>query len=63
MAIVTSPCLYNVKTIEASWDTNGTGDFHEQAILELMAGLAPNLKEAHMLKSFLSRPGLFRYSN
>lgn len=45
MALATSPCLYGVK-LACSWrDSEGDDDFNQEAMLELVAGLAPNLKE------------------
>lgn len=45
MALATSPCLYGVK-VECCWrDSPGDDDFNQEAMLELVAGLAPNLKE------------------
>ncbi|KAH8595443.1 hypothetical protein B0O99DRAFT_709868 [Bisporella sp. PMI_857] len=50
MAIATSPCLYSVKTRYAWRDSNGEDDFHGEAVPELVAGLAPNLKEVRMVE-------------
>ena len=49
MALATSPCLHSVKTRYAWRDSNGEDDYHEEAMLELVAGLAPNLKEVRMV--------------
>jgi hypothetical protein len=46
MAIITSPCLYSIRAQYAGFrDSNGCADFHKEAIQDLVAGLAPNLKE------------------
>ena len=45
MALATSPCLYSVKVICSKRDSQGDDDFNQEAIMELAAGLAPNLKE------------------
>ena len=50
MAIATSPCLHSVKVRYAWRDSNGEDDFHEEALPELVAGLAPNLKEVQMVR-------------
>lgn len=45
MALATSPCSYSVK-VECCWrDSDGDDDFNQEAMMELVAGLAPNLKE------------------
>lgn len=52
MALATSPCLYRVK-VHCAWrDSNTQDDFNEEAMLELVAGLAPNLKELSMISVF-----------
>lgn len=49
LAIATSPCLYSVK-LRCSHDIEeGEPDRNPQAIWELVAGLAPNLKEVSVL--------------
>jgi hypothetical protein len=45
MALATSPCLYSVKVICGERDSEGDDDFNQEAMMELAAGLAPNLKE------------------
>ena len=45
MALATSPCLYSVKVECSERDSEGDDDFNQEAIMELAAGLAPNLKE------------------
>lgn len=45
MTLATSPCLYRVKVACAERDSVGAFDYNEEAIMELVAGLAPNLKE------------------
>ncbi|KAI9713617.1 MAG: hypothetical protein M1820_001000 [Bogoriella megaspora] len=45
MALATSPCLYSVQ-VRCAWrDSNGDDDFNQEAMMELVAGLAPNPKE------------------
>lgn len=45
MALATSPCLYKAQ-VRCAWrDSNGDDDFNQEAMMELAAGLAPNLKE------------------
>ena len=50
MAIARSPCLHSIKVRYALVDSNGDLDFHGEAMLELVAGLAPNLKEVCMVE-------------
>ncbi|KXX83291.1 hypothetical protein MMYC01_200299 [Madurella mycetomatis] len=50
MAIATSPCLHSVKVRYAWRDSDGQDDYNEEAMQELVAGLAPNLKEVHMIR-------------
>ncbi|KAM3075668.1 hypothetical protein ACMFMG_007800 [Clarireedia jacksonii] len=45
IALATSPCLYSVKVRCGLRDSEGDDDFNQEAIMELAAGLAPNLKE------------------
>ena len=45
MALATSPCLYSVKVACGHRDSEGDDDFNQEAMMELVAGLAPNLKE------------------
>lgn len=49
MAIATSPCLHSAKVRYAWRDSDGQDDYNEEAMQELVAGLAPNLKEVHMI--------------
>jgi hypothetical protein len=50
IALATSPCLQEVK-IFCSWrDSDGDDDFNQEAIMELVAHLAPNLKQVTMVK-------------
>lgn len=57
MSIATSPCLHSVSVNYVSWDSDGEYDYHDQAMLDLVAGLAPNLKEVHMLQLIASPTG------
>jgi hypothetical protein len=50
IAIATSPCLYSIKVRYVWRDSNGKEDFHEEALPELVPGLAPNLKKVQMIK-------------
>lgn len=60
MALATSPCLYRVK-VHCAWrDSNAQDDFNEEAVLELVAGLAPNLKELSMISVFPDLPSSAR---
>ncbi|EPE32280.1 hypothetical protein GLAREA_07413 [Glarea lozoyensis ATCC 20868] len=52
MAIATSLSLHTIKCIHAWRDSNGEDDYHENAMPELVASLAPNLKELHMIELF-----------
>jgi hypothetical protein len=45
MELATSPLLYKVKIISTGQDSEYDDDFNEEALMELAAGLAPNLKE------------------
>ncbi|TEY66789.1 hypothetical protein BOTCAL_0132g00220 [Botryotinia calthae] len=49
MALATSPSLYRVKLTCALRDTDGYDDFNLEALLELTAGLATNLKQVIVL--------------
>ncbi|GAB1319716.1 Kinase subdomain-containing protein [Madurella fahalii] len=55
MAIATSPCLHSIK-VRYTWrDSDGQDDYNEEAVRELVAGLAPNLKEVRMVHLVASR--------
>ncbi|EPE36636.1 hypothetical protein GLAREA_08799 [Glarea lozoyensis ATCC 20868] len=45
LALAQSPCLYSVKVECCHRDSQGNIDFNQEAIMELVTGLAPNLKE------------------
>lgn len=49
LAVATSPCLYSVKLRCSPYNEDAEPDHNLQAILELVAGLAPNLKEVSVL--------------
>lgn len=49
LAVATSPCLYSVKLRCSYYNEDAEADQNPQAILELVAGLAPNLKEVFVL--------------
>lgn len=59
MALATSPCLYSVKVARCSRDSVGNDDFNQEAVMELVAGLAPNLKEVTMV--IFSAMGWYRF--
>lgn len=62
IALATSPCLYGVKVVCSKLDSVGGVEFNQKAVTELVAGLAPNLKEIVVvalspgLKNFWQRP-------
>ncbi|KAF2472671.1 uncharacterized protein BDR25DRAFT_324040 [Lindgomyces ingoldianus] len=45
MELATSPSLYRVRVICTDQDSDGNFDYNMDAVMELAAGLAPNLKE------------------
>lgn len=49
LAVATSPCLYSVKLRCGDYIEDGEPDQNPQAIWELVAGLAPNLKEVSVI--------------
>lgn len=49
LAVATSPCLYSVKLRCSHYIEEGEPDQNPQAIWELVAGLAPNLKEVSVV--------------
>lgn len=49
LAVATSPCLYSVKLRCSPYNEDGEPDQNLQAIWELVAGLAPNLKEVSVI--------------
>lgn len=55
MALATSPCLYSVKVASCHRDSVGNDDFNQEATMELVAGLAPNLKEVMMMNFTAAR--------
>lgn len=57
MALATSPCLYKVKVICTGRDSEADDDFNQEAVMELVAGLAPNLKEATIVNFNPGRGG------
>jgi hypothetical protein len=63
MTLATSPCLYGVKLACTDRDTDGDDDFNQAAMMDLVSGLAPNLREvtivnfrAYMPSRFFRRP-------
>lgn len=59
MELATSPSLYRFKLATGPRDTEGDDDFNLEAMMELVSGLAPNLKEVVVvgLVPMLSRRG------
>lgn len=55
MALATSPCLHRVRVACAPQDSSWSPDFNEKAVMELAAGLAPNLKEVAMVTLCVKR--------
>ncbi|KAE8829543.1 hypothetical protein PTNB73_06490 [Pyrenophora teres f. teres] len=45
MELATSPSLYRIKVICTDQDSDGDFDYNKDAVMELVAGLAPNLKD------------------
>ncbi|EFR02984.1 hypothetical protein MGYG_05982 [Nannizzia gypsea CBS 118893] len=43
-ALVTSPCLYSICPLLSNYDIQGRASFNAEAILQMVAGLAPNLR-------------------
>ncbi|KAF1948509.1 hypothetical protein CC80DRAFT_498161 [Byssothecium circinans] len=62
MELATSPSLYRVKLACALRDTDGDDDFNLEAMMELAAGLAPNLKEVIILDLYPSGSCRYRRS-
>lgn len=54
LALATSPCLYSITLRCSIQNEDGDPDQNPEALLELVAGLAPNLKEVFMI--FLQSP-------
>lgn len=57
MELATSPSLYRVRLKCADRDSDGDDDFNAEAMMELVAELAPNLKEVEILDLYPVRPG------
>lgn len=57
MAIATSPCLHSISVNYVSWDSAGEFDYHHEAMLEVVASLAPKLKEVRMVQLIASPTG------
>lgn len=50
MELATSPSLHRVK-VACGWrDTDGDDDFNQEALMDLVSGLAPNLKDVTVLR-------------
>jgi hypothetical protein len=49
MELATSPSLHRLRLIAGWRDTDGDDDFNREAVMELAAGLAPNLKDITIL--------------
>lgn len=52
MALATSPCLYSIRVLCVRRDLEGDDDFNQEATMELVAGLASNLKEVTVINCF-----------
>ncbi len=50
LALAKSPCLYSVQVRYDSYDSDGIEDYNGEAVLRVVAGLAPNLKEARVFR-------------
>lgn len=49
LGIATSPCLYSI-AMQHTWrDSRGSDDWNQEALLRLVAGMAPNLRRVHSL--------------
>ncbi|CAG9979390.1 unnamed protein product [Clonostachys byssicola] len=59
MALATSPSLYSARLYYAWRDSKGVEGFSQEAMMELVAGLAPNLKEVAVVK--FKPPGADRF--
>jgi hypothetical protein len=62
MELATFPSLYRVKLACAPRDTDGDDDFNLEAMMELAAGLAPNLKEVIILSFYPRHSARYRRS-
>lgn len=51
LALATSPCLYSVLVRYDSYNSDGIENYHEEAVMRIAAGLAPNLKEARVFRA------------
>lgn len=60
MELATSPLLYRVKVRCSQRDTDGDDDFNQEAMMELAAGVAPNLTEVVILNLFPGGSGRSR---
>jgi hypothetical protein len=54
MELATSPCLYQLKAFCTQRDSNGAEDFNLEALMQLVTGLAPNLRKVEVLNLFPS---------
>jgi hypothetical protein len=50
LEIVTSPCLYSIAMQYDYMDDSGYANYNESAIMDMAAGLAPNLREIRLLR-------------
>ena len=57
MELATSPLLYKVKVMCTFRDSDYDDDFNEDAVIDLAAGLAPNLKEIIIVNIMAYRSG------
>jgi hypothetical protein len=47
-ALATSPYLYSISVYYIGLDSDRNGEYNEEAALQIVSGLAPNLKDVHM---------------
>ncbi|CAG9982169.1 unnamed protein product [Clonostachys byssicola] len=59
MALATSPCLYGVRLACTDRDTDGDDDFNQAAMMDLVSGLAPNLREVTIVNFRAYMPSRF----
>jgi hypothetical protein len=50
LEIVTSPCFYSIAMSYDYMDDSGYANYNESAIMDMAAGLAPNLREIRLLR-------------
>lgn len=48
LKVATSPCLHSLKMRYTNLDESGFVNYNEQAVIDMVAGAAPNLRKIHM---------------